>query len=222
MGRPKLDPTATATATRVVDAAITAFASLGFDGATLADIAAAAGITRPSLLYHFASKERLYEASLARVFAAIGALIAGATADVGASGEHDLEEAIVARAQLLALVEGFAAFAVQEPATARLLLRAIVADDNPATRVLVISQAVPTIDAVCVLARRAGAGDAVDLRASVMAIVVDVLARAAAGDAATPLWGRGSPRELAERALFGQLLHTSPHTPPHTPPHTEY
>ena len=221
MGRPKLDPTATATATRVVDAAIKAFSSLGFDGATLADIAAAAGITRPSLLYHFASKERLYEAALARVFAAIGALITGATADAGASGEHDLEEAIVARAQFLALVEGFAAFAVQEPATARLLLRAIVADDNPATRAHVISQAVPTIDAVCALARRADVGDAIDLRASVMAIVVDVLARAAAGDAATPLWGRGSPRDLAERALFAHLPH-EPLTQPLTQPPTQH
>jgi len=212
MGRPRIDPTAVTTTSRVLDAAVIAFAAEGIDGATLADIAAAAGITRPSLLYHFASKERLYEAALARVFADIGAMIRAASSPGGTPGEDDVgrgpgsdvDPSVVHEMhqhRLLQLVEGFAAFAVQQPATARLLLRAIVADDNPATRALLISQAVPAIDAVCALARQAAAVET-DLRATLMAIIVDVLARAAAGDAATALWAHGSARHLAERLLF--------------------
>jgi AcrR family transcriptional regulator len=207
MGRPRLDPTAVTTTHRVLDAAVIAFAAEGIDGATLADIATAAGITRPSLLYHFASKERLYEAALARVFADIGAMIHAASTTVGTPGEDDVgtpggpADAETHEHQLLQLVEGFAAFAVQQPATARLLLRAIVADDNPATRALLISQAVPAIDAVCALAHKAAAVET-DLRATLMAIIVDVLARAAAGDAASALWAHGSARHLAERLLF--------------------
>lgn len=207
MGRPRLDPTAVTTTHRVLDAAVIAFAAEGIDGATLADIAAAAGITRPSLLYHFASKERLYEAALARVFADIGVMIRAASTTVFTPGEDDggapgvSADAETRQHQLLQLVEGFAAFAVQQPATARLLLRAIVADDNPATRALLISQAVPAIDAVCDLAKKADAVET-DLRATLMAIIVDVVARAAAGDAAPALWAHGSARHLAERLLF--------------------
>ena len=216
MGRPRNDPTAVTTTNRVLDAAVVAFAAEGIDGSTLADIATAAGITRPSLLYHFASKERLYEAALARVFADIGEMIRAASTTVGTPGEDDLGGGVPADAethqhQLLQLVEGFAAFAVQQPATARLLLRAIVADDNPTTRALLISQAVPAIDAVCALAQRAAAVET-DLRATLMAVIVDVLARAAAGDAASALWAHGSARHLAERLLFPR------HQPPASHP----
>jgi TetR/AcrR family transcriptional regulator len=48
--------------TRILDAARAEFAQRGFAGARLQDIAERAGLTHPTLLYHFGTKERLYAA----------------------------------------------------------------------------------------------------------------------------------------------------------------
>ena len=59
MGRPRATPDEDTTKMRVLRAAEVEFGRAGRDGARLEDIASAAGITRPSLLYHFASKDEL-------------------------------------------------------------------------------------------------------------------------------------------------------------------
>jgi TetR/AcrR family transcriptional regulator len=51
-----------ATADRILAEARGEFAEHGFAAARLQDIAERAGLTHPTLLYHFGSKERLYEA----------------------------------------------------------------------------------------------------------------------------------------------------------------
>ena len=71
MGRPPASRFEIDTPTRILDAAEHAFAIAGLAGARLADIAGAAGIRRPSLLYHFSSKERLYGAVVERAFAVL-------------------------------------------------------------------------------------------------------------------------------------------------------
>lgn len=53
---------------QVLDAATRQFAAAGYDGASLQAIAEAVGIKKPSLLYHFASKEALHQAVLRRLF----------------------------------------------------------------------------------------------------------------------------------------------------------
>jgi AcrR family transcriptional regulator len=50
----------------IVEAAGRLFGERGYDGTRLADVAAAAGVTKPILYRHFADKERLYLALLAR------------------------------------------------------------------------------------------------------------------------------------------------------------
>ena len=50
---------------RILDAATIAFSTQGYRGASLAQIAAAAGLTQQGLLYHFGSKEGLLKAVLA-------------------------------------------------------------------------------------------------------------------------------------------------------------
>lgn len=48
----------------ILDAALEEFAAAGFAGVTLDRIAAAAGLSKPNLLYYFASKEAIYTALL--------------------------------------------------------------------------------------------------------------------------------------------------------------
>ncbi|MFN3201429.1 MAG: TetR/AcrR family transcriptional regulator [Bradymonadia bacterium] len=68
MGRPPRNAFSEETVVRVLRAAENTFGAHGYRGARLEDIAAAAGIQRPSLLYHFKSKERLYHSVLSKAF----------------------------------------------------------------------------------------------------------------------------------------------------------
>ena len=45
---------------QILEAAIDTFARLGFDGASLADIAAAAGVKKALVQYHFTTKDQLW------------------------------------------------------------------------------------------------------------------------------------------------------------------
>ena len=51
---------------RILDAALGVFAHHGFSGARLDEIAEAAGMSKPNLLYYFRSKDELYRAVLMR------------------------------------------------------------------------------------------------------------------------------------------------------------
>ena len=50
-----------------MDAAVKAFADHGFRGATIDQIADAAGMSKPNLLYYFSNKQALYQAVLERI-----------------------------------------------------------------------------------------------------------------------------------------------------------
>ena len=51
----------------ILEAGLDVFSGAGFRGATLDGIAAAAGLSKPNLLYYYPSKEAIYEALLARL-----------------------------------------------------------------------------------------------------------------------------------------------------------
>lgn len=60
-------PTATSSRADILDAAQARFARQGFDGTTIKDIAADAGVNSALLYYYFRDKERLYQAVLDRL-----------------------------------------------------------------------------------------------------------------------------------------------------------
>ena len=73
MGRPALADRRPYDREQVVDAAVRAFVSRGYDATSMADVAAALGIHKSSLYHHVGGKEELLEIALGR---ALGALLA--------------------------------------------------------------------------------------------------------------------------------------------------
>lgn len=63
---PRKTRTGEANAERILDAALEIFAAYGFHGARIDQIATAAGLSKPNLLYYFRTKEELYTAVLRR------------------------------------------------------------------------------------------------------------------------------------------------------------
>jgi len=96
------------TRAEIIAAAERHFAERGFQGTRLGDVAADVGIRRPSISYHFASKQELYLAVLETVFAEW----AGALPSSGTAAQR-LEGAMT----------GWIDFVAQRPTAARLILR---------------------------------------------------------------------------------------------------
>ena len=120
MGRPRSKPDQQATTERLLAAAEQEFGRVGFAAARLQDIGKRAGISRPSLLYHFKSKDVLYAAVVRGAFARMGAAIAEAATVEGALPER-----------LDALVKSYLAFIHANPSVARLVLREVVDGKGP-------------------------------------------------------------------------------------------
>ena len=186
-----------ATPLRLLEAALAEFAAVGFALAKLADIAARAGITRPSLLYHFRTKEELYEATVKQSFSRLA--VALTEAMTGTAPFLDRFRATLSR---------YVDFVASEPAVARIVLRELLEGTGPGARILV-EQVAPLVDTVERFVRIQG-GTAVrrglPVRAAIMQIAGDVMLRAAAGPLRAPLWGT----EDHARALAEALVLTEP------------
>ncbi len=106
----------------ILDAAEALFANLGFDGVSLADVGAAAGVSRATPGYFFESKLRLYAAVLARLFAARTTALAPAFGAVAAwaASENDSDpiEPLLAGA-----VDAYLAFLHERPTFVALVER---------------------------------------------------------------------------------------------------
>ena len=174
MARPRLRPEDLDTAERILAAAEQAFAAHGHRGTRLEDIAAEAGITRPSLLYHFGSKDLLYGAVVRRAFQRLGGGLLRAL-----GGEGTLE------ARLEAAFGVLQAYLAQDRAFAPLVLREVLDGTGPG-RDLIVEQVVPLLDRIDAFLAE---GATCVTRADVVSLAAAALCRAAAGDLAPALWG---------------------------------
>lgn len=106
----------------LLDSAETLFAQRGYDGASLGDIAAGAGLSRGTPNYFFGSKEQLYLEVLDRAFAARQAATSAAFAPVHdwAAGDGGLDEL---RAALTRAAEDYLRFLADHPSFVGLVMR---------------------------------------------------------------------------------------------------
>lgn len=195
MGRPRAETVEQATPERILEAAARVFARDGLARATLADIARDAGIRRPSLLYHFESKEQLYAEVVRCTFSRLGTAL-GQPMSSGEPFEVQLE----------ALVRTFAVYLERYPHHARIMVREMLEDDGPGTALL-REQVAPLLDGVVIFLERAGAGrlrPGLPVRAAVLQIVSDVLLQNASGSVGAVMWGGPSGDRTWElcRTLF--------------------
>lgn len=135
------------TPSRLLEAALRAFADLGFDGATTRDIAAAAGVNQGLITYHFSGKEELWKAAVDHVFARLQAEFATAL--------RMLAE-VDARTRLRLVVRQFVRFTAAHPELHRLIEHE-GKSDGPRLRWLVDRHVRPLFDATMALIREAQA-----------------------------------------------------------------
>ncbi len=112
-------PSADATRDRILDAAIELFADTSFDGASTREIAQRAGVSQPSLNYHFDTKLELWRTAVDRLFHELGSQL-GARLD-GLRGV-DLRT----RAELM--IREFVAFSASHPQLHRIITQESKAD----------------------------------------------------------------------------------------------
>jgi AcrR family transcriptional regulator len=190
VGRPRADANAVPTKQRILDAAELAFGEHPFAAARLADIAKAAGLRRPSLLYHFPTKDLLHEAVVERLFADL----MGRFLEVGQRGGGAL-------VTIDALFQAWVDFIEARPAFAPLVLRGII-DGQEVVRGRMQGQLVPLLDQIEVTIRAAGAEPrSISVRAALLQVGATTLVRAASGPLAGPLWQDEDPM-VTVRRLF--------------------
>ncbi|MEZ6184722.1 MAG: TetR/AcrR family transcriptional regulator [Planctomycetota bacterium] len=199
MARPRKDPAVPPTRDRVCDAARGVFSRAGHANATLGEIARAVGITRPSLLHHFPTKDALYREVVATAFAELGAALAAPLSAEGSYGER-----------VEALAGAFGGFVREHPEVARIVLRELLAEAGPGQAIL-LEQVAPLLDRVQAFVEREGRAylaPGVGARAALMAVVSEALLRSASGPLRPALWG-DAPADLT-RGLTRALLWRTP------------
>ena len=194
MARPKVVEGKIQTYDRLLTAAERAFAEAGFEGAKLHDIAEVAGISRPSLLYHFESKHALYCAVVQRVFEDLGAAIREGLAIEGGFGT-----------KLDAVLTNFVRFLESRPTAARLVLREVLDGRGPGHDLL-LSAGVPLLRLVERFIRDKGREVVprdVPVEDALLQLVAGSFVKAAAtGSLRSELWGPIDRTPAIARVLF--------------------
>jgi AcrR family transcriptional regulator len=103
-----------ATRAAILVAAAEVFSARGFEGATLREIAVRAGVKQPLLVYHFGSKEQLWEAAVDRLWRRLVEAVRADSERVAGADSPEL---------LRAVLRSFIAVVAAEPAWLQILLR---------------------------------------------------------------------------------------------------
>ncbi len=193
MGRPPASALDVATPQRLLESAEIEFAASGFKGARLEDVATRAGIRRPSLLYHFPTKQALYTAVVQHAFVRLRLML---------QETMNLEASIGIR--LEKTVEAFSNFLEANPTLAAVLLREMIDSRGPGHQII-LKEVVPLLNEVVLFVRRAGHDEiraGLPIRAAILQVVADTLLRVVAGPISTPLWGKENHSRTLTRLLF--------------------
>jgi AcrR family transcriptional regulator len=194
MVRPIKSPNDAETSDKLLFVAALEFARRGFEGAKLADIAEEVGIKRPSLLYHYPSKQELYVAVIRRAFADLGAALEGATAKSEGTFVERFDD----------LVKRLLVFFDEHTEIATLILRELLDGHGPGQSLLV-EAGVPLLLRVEKFVREEGDGIArkdLPVRQALLQIFATTLVKCAAGPLRDPLWGKTDKTRALARALF--------------------
>jgi len=198
MGRPRHEDGREATPDRILASALAVFARDGYAKSRLADIARGAAVTRPSLLYHFASKQALYEAVVRRSFERLGGALEAAM-----RGSAPFPE------RLRRLAGAFAHELATHPEDASIVVGELTTGDGPG-RTILVEQVRPLLDGVVGFVEREGRGHVrpgLDVRGAVLQVAADVLLQSATrAELRTALWGPTSPERTASLAATLFLL----------------
>ncbi len=181
---------------RILREATRLFAERGFDGCSIQAVAESAGIRRPTLVYHFGSKDQLREAVLDQVLTRwkndLPAMMSAAT---GGTGDR-LDTAMTA----------LMSFFLEDPNRARLLVREML-DRPEAVRGLLKEHLQPwTALLTDVIQRGQASGNFrqdVQPGAYIIEIITMALGTIATGDVALALMS-GAPNETGP--LLGELV----------------
>ena len=193
MGRPPTGALDVATPQRLLEAAEIEFAASGFKGARLEDVASRAGIRRPSLLYHFSTKQALYTAVVQRAFVRLRLML---------QDTMNLEASIGIR--LEKTVEAFSEFLKANPTLAAVLLREMIDSRGPGHEII-LNEVVPLLNKVVLFVKRGGQDEirsGLPIRAAILQLVADTLLRVVAGPISTPLWGKENHARTLTRIIF--------------------
>lgn len=193
MARPRAAEQATPTTDRLVSAAEAEFSREGYEGAKLKDIAEAAGISRPSLLYHFNSKHTLYCAVIRNVFD-----------DLGAALRQGLTTEGNFAVRLDAVLVCFTRFLSERPSAARLVLREVLDGRGPGHDLL-LEAGLPLLHMVERFIRDKGTGAVrtdVPVKDALLQLVAGAFVKAASGPLGPKLWGDVDRTPDIARVLF--------------------
>ena len=192
MARPKSGSHEIPTDVRILNAAESAFGELGFERATLADIAREAGIRRPSLLYHFKSKDELYGQVVNNLFDSLRTELSKSMAP-GAFAQ-----------QIVSLAQAFVDFSRNRTAFAPIVIREIIDGRGPAREIL-LRELAPVLGLVEKWIELQGGQDlpeGLKVRSAVLQFCTNVLLRDGSGPLREALWGDTDDSMSLVRQLF--------------------
>lgn len=197
MARPRKTASSIDTAAAIRAAALEQFGQKGFGPASLEDIAKAVGVTRTTLLYHFESKDALYNAVVQEAFTRISTMLVS-----GMVGSGDF------RRRLRRITKNFLEHVEQNAHLAKLMIREVVDEHGPGVRI-VLEQGMPVLEMVEAFIMQEGqlrADQRPLLREVLLQITTSVMMKSASGDLKARFWGPKAPTsELAMLLIEGLI-----------------